>query len=528
MTQRRVPVLIVGAGPVGLTLANLLGRAGVETLLVEANATTSDSPRAILIDDETFRTFQAIGLADKIREKVVYGTGARYYSRSGRLIAAVRPMVGLFGFPTRSAFDQPILETILAENLRNFPSVQLRFLTRLVSSDTTPFGERVTLEGPDGVFTLMADWVVGCDGGRSTVREIAGIEMLGSSFGERWLIVDTSEDPDDSRFTKFICDASRPTVSVPAPCSGRRYEFMLFEGEDSDEMLSAPSISTLMKQHRDLKPSQIIRQVVYTFHALVAARFRDGRRLLLGDAAHMMPPFAGQGMNSGLRDAHNVSWKLVLCLRGVAEEGLLDTYEEERRPHVEAMIALSVQLGRIVMSVSRIKAWFRDTFFRALSLVPPAKEWVATMRWKPAPRYARGCLVAPIRGRIGYMLPQPMVTVGDGGAAPLDSRMGDGFALLGRDEASLAALSHPIWAALDARRVAVLSGERTPRGGMTVGDKDEQLAEIFSLHEGEILLVRPDRYIAGAFRPADEIAFADQLQSVLGFGAADLQLPIAV
>lgn len=291
-----VDVLIVGAGPVGLTLANLLGAAGVDTLLIEANSTTSDVPKAILIDDESFRTFQAIGLAEPIRDAVVFGTGARYYNARGKLLAAVRPMTGPYGYPKRSAFGQPALERILLNGIARFPSVRVAFDTRLEDLRTTADGEVSRIAG----LNVYARWVVGCDGGRSKVRELSGIAMRGQSFSERWLILDTANDPDDSRFTKFFCSPERPAVSVPAPQGGRRYEFMLDPDERPEDMLAPAAIARLLADRRTLAEHDVVRKTVYTFHALAAERFRHGRRLLAGDASHMMPPFAGQGMNTGI------------------------------------------------------------------------------------------------------------------------------------------------------------------------------------------------------------------------------------
>lgn len=511
-------VLVVGAGPVGLTLANLLGAAGVETTLIEANEGLSDSPRAILIDDESFRTFQAIGLADAVRAAVVYGTGARYYAADGGLLATVRPGVGAFGFPKRSAFGQPALERLLLAGLRRFARVRVRFGARLTAANTSG---AVTIE--EGRARLERyDWVVGCDGGRSFVRAALGARMTGSSFTERWLILDTLNDPDDSRYTKFFCDPRRPAVSVPAPQGGRRYEFMLLPGEEPADLLAPAMIARLMAGRRALAAADIARQTVYTFHALIADRWRAGALLIAGDAAHMMPPFAGQGMNSGIRDAANLAWKLAAVSRGVAGAGLLDSYEAERRAHAAAMIALSVRLGRIVMATSRRRALARDALFRLLGLIPPARAYIASMRWKPAPRATAGAFVEPGRGLIGAMLPQPMMAIGDGASAPLDVALGDGFSLVSAD-ADPATLADPLWDRLAARRARVLTGDRTPRRAGEVGDIGDTLARALKAHRGEVLLVRPDRYVAGAFRPADEAVFARRFAALLGAPAATVQ-----
>ena len=222
--------------------------------------------------------------------------------------------------------------------------------------------------------------------------------MSGSTFEQPWIVVDTVDDPNRHRYSKHHLDPQRPFVVVPGRNGRCRYEFMLLPGESAEHMLSWPSLEALLRPHREVVREQVIRSVVYTFHALLAERWRVGRVLLAGDAAHMMPPMAGQGLNSGIRDAHNLSWKLAMVVAGQSSPDMLDTYEQERRAHAAAMIRMSTRMGRILMTTSRSKAALIRWIFAASKLIPPANRYVTEMRFKPPPAYSSGFLQAPREG----------------------------------------------------------------------------------------------------------------------------------
>ena len=189
----------------------------------------------------------------------------------------------------------------------------------------------VTILTPSGTLqTIMCSYLLACDGGRSTVRRILNIPMKGTTFAQQWLVVDVIANEEAAPIAMFFCNPERPTVTVPTPHKGRRWEFMLMPGEKEQELLQEKNIASLIQQAGGSPQSTIIRKTIYTFHSTLAERLSKGRVFLLGDAAHMMPPFGGQGLNSGLRDAHNLTWKLAMVLRGLAGKQLLDTYHEER------------------------------------------------------------------------------------------------------------------------------------------------------------------------------------------------------
>ncbi|WP_224245113.1 bifunctional 3-(3-hydroxy-phenyl)propionate/3-hydroxycinnamic acid hydroxylase [Hyalangium gracile] len=501
-----VPVAIVGAGPVGLTLANLLGLRGIQTVVLERNAGTVEEARAVSLDDEALRILAATGLLDTLSADMILGARATYYDSDGGILFEVEPTQPAFGYPLISLFLQPRLEAGLAEGTRRFEHVQVRF--RHSVDRLTPEADGVVLEGYDADhrrFSLKASYVVGCDGGRSTVRSETGIQMVGSTYKERWLVLDAAGYTYGEPRVRFFCDPARPTVSVPIPHGCHRWEFLLQPHETDEEMLAPEKLDALLRRHIDPRSIQILRKVVYTFHARRAGRFRKGRILLAGDAAHLMPPFGGQGMCSGLRDAHNLSWKLDAVLQGRASDKLLDTYEAERSRHVREMTLGSTLLGQIVMARNRAGVSLRDAFFKMLSLSPETRLFVREARFKPPPQIQAGLLWRHLeRGPwTGVMLPQPRVRTASGEVLLLDQVLGPDFTLLGLNADPSFALPAQLlarWTRLALRQLSVVRpSSRSQLRANEVVDVDG----VFSSATGEkasgFCLLRPDRYVAAHF-----------------------------
>ena len=523
------PVIIVGAGPSGLVLANILGVERIETLLLERNERTVAEPRAVSIDDESLRTIQGIGLADTVLGDIVQGYGSHYHTPSGRVFARVQPAVQEYGFPRRSAFRQPVLEAQLREGLRHYPHVEARFSHRLEQFDQDGEGVTVHIVGPDNkVQTTHCDYLIGCDGARSSVRERLGIAMEGSTFGERWLIVDLLGTPDRFRHTRVYCDPRRPGISLPGPNGTRRYEFMLHEGERDEDLLREDVIRQMLGERnagdRDLK---ITRKVVYTFHARVAQRWRQGRVFLAGDAAHLSPPFAGQGMNSGVRDALNLGWKLAATLRGELGPGLLDTYEQERKPHAWSLIEMATRIGRFMMPTSRLQAFLMQTLIRLLSVFPPARDYVMQMKFKPKPRFREGFVVpdgaAEQTSLSGRLFVQPTVESPDGHSMPLDDALGRGFKLLvfgPLPGEPLPALRLP--PALAAEQFWIVPQDYNfpyplPPGNAhtLLRDRDGGIEAVVRSFAPCAVLLRPDRYVAAVIPLAQAEAVCGRLNALV-------------
>lgn len=509
ITRNHWPVIVIGAGPTGLTIANLLVRYGVEVLLVERNLTTVQEPRAVSIDDESLRTMQSAGVVNELLPNVVLGYGSEYFSPRGRRFLKVKPTTLEYGYPRRNAFRQPVLEAILRAHLSTSEHVTAMFGAELVdfsqSNDVVTAGIRTD----DGTHAISCDYLISCDGSRSFVRQRLGIAMQGSTYDERWLIVDLEGTSDPGRDTKVYCDPARPCLSLPGPHGTRRFEFMLHEGETEDAALAPENIESLLRTHGEDGTATIKRKVVYAFHARMAERWRDGRIFLAGDAAHLMPPFAGQGMNSGIRDAHNLAWKVAAVVNDKLGTLLLDSYETERRRHVAEMTDLAVRMGRVMMPRTNLRAFALQTFFRALAIYPAARSYFAEMKFKPKPRFHDGFLVGSQkephgRSLVGSLFPQALVATSTGYQL-LDDVLGSGFALLAPPGTSPLLLQHASRdgaAEPQLRQVAVLDKEDatvTTAPIVSARDVRGDLAKLMSGYPAGLYLIRPDHYVAGFF-----------------------------
>ncbi len=517
-------VLIVGAGPTGLIAANILGLAGVRAIVIERNTSTSEIPKGIYIDDEFFRTLDMVGLGDEVSRHCVSAAGVTYFSRFGFCVTRVKGFVTQNGYGNRSAIWQPELEGIMVRGAARLTSVTVRFGQTLLDLDDQGSVVFAGILGDKGVRQeIRADYVLGCDGGQSTVRKLLGIRMVGQSYQQPWVVVDLLNDIDPSPFSKYFVDPRRPTDSIPAPFHGRRFEFMLLPGEDPEVMLKDRSLRRLFAPFREFDSLKICRRAVYTFHALFVRTMRKGRVFLLGDAAHLMPPFGASGMNSGHRDASNLCWKLVAVFQGVASRATLETYETERLDHTQATINISVLLGRIVNTRSVVLAFFRDLLFWFLSRVPPTRGYITEMRYIPRVLLRKGLVVSdrsrPTPTWVGRMIPQPEVLASSGSTALLDNHLGHGFGLLAVDCPALdftVALRHNFWKVLGVKGIHVVSARTDrPLRDAWVTPVDARFRELVRQHRGEVLLIRPDRYVAAAVGPHELGSLAEDFERLL-------------
>ncbi len=523
-------VIVVGAGPVGLTLANFLGQAGIDTIVLDREEGTVAEARAVSIDDESLRTMQAIGLGPEILKDVVPGYGSHYYTGpGGRQFAKVEPTVSDYGYPRRNAFRQPLFEASLLRGLARFPSVKVLFGHTLEGLEQDESGVIAAVKRADGsALAFRANYLAACDGGRSTVRKLLGVQMAGSSFRARWLVLDTEQDKDSYRHSRVYCNARRAVLDIPGPHQTRRFEFLLKDGEDEDAMMAPERVLALLRPFRGEQPTTIVRKIVYTFHARMAEKWRVGRVFLAGDAAHLTPPYAGQGLNSGVRDAHNLGWKLAAACRGRLGDAALDSYEAERRDHAWSLIKLALNLGVVMAPKNRLHALAVVWFFTLAGLIPPLRDYFLQMRFKPKPRFMHGLILPEAGGEadslVGRMLPQPMVRSGDGRSQLLDELIGPGFALIAigaQSEAALAGLADPLWQQLGAERIVIVDVS-DGAGGADDGANYRRVTDIahatMALRpavRAKIVLLRPDRYVAAVFSASQETAFARGFRRLL-------------
>jgi 3-(3-hydroxy-phenyl)propionate hydroxylase len=511
-------VTVVGFGPTGATLANLLGREGVRTLVVEREPEVYTLPRAVHFDGEVMRIFQSLGLAGRILPHT--GPVDRYEFRNaeGRLLLCFELADALTsqGWRADYLFDQPAVERTLREGAAAHEGVSVRLGQELVKLEEDADGVTLTLRdaADGGERRVRTRYLVGCDGAASPTRRLAGLGTQDLRFDEPWLVVDARAGRPFAELglpTVLLqhCDPRRPTTVIPAVGDHIRWEFMLLPGEGR-EMQEPARVRELVAEWVDPEQVEVIRSAVYRFHALLAERWRTRRVLLAGDAAHQMPPFLGQGMCAGVRDADNLAWKLGLVLSGRAPDALLDTYQAERAPHVRGVIETAVEMGRIVCTRDPELARARDARLLAEGQKPraaPEMPGLAEGLLQPAPRH-------PLAGRLAL---QARVRDAGGREGLLDDVVGPGFALLWRGGPG--ALPDAARSALDRlgiRPVGLVDGG-APAGPEVLTDVDGAYAGWFERHGIEVALVRPDHFVFGAARTGAETgALLDALAASLG------------
>lgn len=351
-------VAVIGFGPTGAVLANLLAICGLQVLVIERECGIYPLPRAVHFDDETMRVFQTIGIADALRQKIRVNPGMRFVDGDGTLLLDwPRPQeTTQHGWNASYRFHQPDLEVLLRQAVQSHPNITVKTEMELLHLGQK--SDHVSLQclaGDSGLTSRMtASYVVGCDGARSSVRQAMGVSMENLGFRQSWLVVDVllyREMPELGDHSVQFCDAERPMTYCRSPKNRRRWEITMQAGESAGEMTDPDRVWQFLSRWITPDDAQIERSVVYTFESALAETWRKDRLLLAGDAAHLTPPFMGQGMCSGIRDAANLAWKLALTLKGRGASGLLDSYGQERSPHMRAYIETAIKLGYLINSI---------------------------------------------------------------------------------------------------------------------------------------------------------------------------------
>jgi 3-(3-hydroxy-phenyl)propionate hydroxylase len=521
-------VIVVGAGPAGCTAALLLAGFGIPVTLLERWPQPHPLPRAVHLDDEVARTLDRIGVSEGFLARSRPGSGLRLLDAEHRVMAEFRRehQASQHGFPQANMFHQPDLEELMLARVEAHPLIDLRRGTEVIGLDdddapgpltAAPVRVHARIAGHPHSFTGRV--VLGCDGANSTIRELTGITMEDLGFTERWLVVDIQAETglDTWDGVEQICDPARAATFMQVTGDRYRWEFRLLDGEDEAGLITPAALGRLLQPwtgRGDLDGLEIIRSASYTFRARLASRFQTGRVFLLGDAAHLTPPFIGQGLAAGLRDADNLAWKLAHVLTGRAGAGLLASYEAERRPHARALINKAVRVGWAMTGGQDRAAAVRRI---ALAAAVRSDRICEFMGSTATPRLKAGALQQPPRPllpsgippalRVGGLIPNPLVSAGDGTPVRLDAILAGRPAVLTarRPGAGLGDFCRRHGLVLV--RISSTSGTGTPAGsgaGEDAGWIDVRLAGdappagMLALVADPALtvIVRPDRVVA--------------------------------
>lgn len=514
-------VVIAGYGPTGATAANLLAAQGLKVLVVDPSLKIFDIPRAVHFDGETLRTFQELGLADEIEPRTRKTPGLRFVNSRNRVLMEQR--LGEMERPNFWAnnmmFHQPRIEAVLRKNLERFANVEIRLGWGLIDLNQQDDGVIAHIEQVEGGARegVQCRYLLAADGASSPTRQILGISQEDLDCDEPWLVVDwmIDENVEVEGWAYQLCDPARPGTLVPCEANHMRWEFMLNEDDEASVIEDEAAVRAMMSPHvyrlsplLEAQQGELLRGKIYNFHALVATTFQQGRVFLLGDAAHQTPPFMGQGMCAGIRDAYNLSWKLAGVIRGEFPATLLDTYSSERRPHAHTVVCAAVAQGRVIQARNRFKAFLRDSFFRLARLFP---SLLNHLDFLPDWRLGEGLLAvdgAPtVDTQIGKQLPQAKLVAVDGSEALSDDLLGSGFTLVGF---GLNPASHlPADDNIAGAKVSVLQvgGE----GGLL--EVEGTLCSWARLNNVALALVRPDLQIYGVCLENDNLK--QQLEGLL-------------
>ncbi len=484
MSKFDCDVLVVGLGPVGAALAALASDQGLSVIAIDKDSLVYPLPRAAHFDHEIMRLFQQLGIAEEVGKHARVAPAYEFRTAGGDILMRFElDRAGPSGWAGSYMFNQPGMEHALRARLAASPRVEVRLEQTFTGLTQDADGVTASLTSAKGETEVRARYIVGCDGAWSPVREAIGGGLEDYGFDEPWLVIDVMVgDADDLPTMNLqICDPARPTTCVLMGPGRHRWEFMLLPGETAEQVTDEAFIRDLLRPWSCKDDIVIERRAVYRFHGLVAKTWRRGRAFIAGDAAHQMPPFAGQGMCSGLRDAANLAWKLAAVIRHGASEALLDTYQVEREPHTRALIERAIGMGQVVCTTDPVAATARDAAMleqRKAAAPPPLPN---------PPAFAAGFLL-PGSPSAGEPFPQPWGQ-SPGGDVRLDDVMGEGFWLISDSDAPSAPAGPPLTS------VSLHDDALAPFKA--------DLAAWLDRRGVRAVLVRPDRCVFGAGDPAD-------------------------
>lgn len=501
-----VDVVIAGMGPVGMMAGLMLSRKGHTVLIADKKPKPYTLPRAVAHDGEIARILQNVGLLpDQMPEAIEPYDDMYVWVNANDEILLEVDWTGIdqSGWNNEFFYNQPNLEKYIDAKMRSNKSLEAvrGASVNFVAQDASGVDVQLVDEATGAVRNVRAKYLLGADGANSETRQAVGLSWNDLGFFYDWLVVDVIPGPDAkiTHLAKQIADPARPTTVVPAGPGRRRWEFMLLEGETSEEITKPERIWELLERF-DVTPAnaEIERGVVYRFKSGWADEWRQGRVFLLGDAAHTTPPFAGQGLCAGVRDAVNLSWKLDLVLNGLAEASLLETYSNERLHHAEGFIYFAMELGKIICITDPEQAAARDAAMKA------ELESGRKPEPPPAPRLGEGLHVGDEGGHLSWQ--GKVTTKTHSTPIRFDDIFGAGALILANgslvDEVSPEDIKR-----LKAAGIAVVTfGENSNALVDEFVDVEGTYGNWFASEGHAAVFVRPDFYIYGVGKSAADVA----------------------
>jgi len=502
--------IISGYGPTGATLANLLASRGWRVAVLEQWPQVYDKPRAITADQECMRIFQSCGLAESIEAGTSPHPGTDFVGVDGGVIKRFYPQPGpkQLGWEPTFMFVQPELEAKLRAGVGRFEEVDVLLGHRLLHVEQSPGEVRVQVRDleRDRDVELTAKYLIAADGANSPVRRQLGGAIEDLAFDECWMVVDAwirgpLELP--PRCVQY-CRPSRPGTYIVGPGDLRRWEIKLLPGEGPDDFRTEEAVRQVLAEFVDISALELCRTAVYRFHAVVAEQWRFGRVFLAGDAAHQMPPFLGQGLCAGVRDAANLAWKLDAVEKLGADPRILDTYGGERKPHVRTIVSFAKSFGLIIGELDPEAAKRRDARLRS-ELESGKAE---TVRQKFIPGLASGLVDTDASGApapgAGSLFVQPRVRTGTGGSAStalLDDVVGPAFLIASTRAAALEWLDaegRSGWQRLQGKWAVIGDADGgLPPDVVAASESEGIFRDFMANHGASAVVVRPDRYVYG-------------------------------
>ena len=499
--KKHYDVAIIGAGPCGVTAANMLGQQGIQVLLIDKEKDIVDHPRAVGLCEEGSRILDSANLLDPRELELRYINSVHFRNKCKKSVFHVDLFPSKSGHRQLRTFHQPDLEQHLRDSLKTKPDVDFLTCAELKSFSDQSSGVDLVINHEGINHDVSCRYLLACDGASSSIRKKLNIGFSGDTYPQDWMILDIENNPIPSSEVVFSINPDRPSVSLPGPGSKRRWEFVIKDSDDPEKLFAHDNLKNLLSDWGDVSNMNLYRKAVYTFHARTAEHYRSGNIFLLGDAAHITPPFAGQGMMAGLRDAQNLCWKLTAVLQERLKPKILETYESERIPQSQQVIKFAQFMGSIILPQKKWIATIRDGFLKTLGALGFHSD-IKGLGIEKIPNHINGSFLAHMfKSKLigtGIQLPQHEVQINDA-ETPSDRVIGSDFYLLGwktNPENFLSNETKKRWRSINGQKVMFVDDINRPNSKNSFVVIDQHRHYKCLLKSGKrVLVVRPDKMI---------------------------------